>query len=281
MKTYNTIANLQDCLNNYKRDGKSMGFVPTMGALHKGHISLIEQCNANNDISVCSIFVNPTQFNNSADLDQYPRTIEQDLIMLEKANCDIVFIPQTETMYSDESEEIAFNFGSLELVMEGKDRPGHFQGVGTIVKKLFEIIKPNNAYFGKKDYQQLLIIKDLRDQYNLSPQIIGCEIVRENDGLAMSSRNMRLTAPQREQAPYIRQIMLWAKDNKANYSPDELIAEVEKRINSNPLMEIGYFEISEANTLAKCQQWRQGIKYIAFIVVAMGDIRLIDNIELF
>ena len=285
MRTFNNISNLQKHLIELKNNDKTIGFVPTMGALHNGHISLIKQSCNENDITICSIFINPTQFNNSGDLDSYPRTMEADINMLEAANCDIVFTPTIETMYPENSEnlekEIIFNFGSLELVMEGKDRPGHFQGVGTIVKKLFDIIKPNNAYFGKKDYQQLLIIKELTKQYDLTPQIIGCEIIRENDGLAMSSRNMRLSDEQRTQAPFIRKTMIWAKENKNNYSPTELILEVEKRINSNTEMKIGYFEISEADTLIKCEQWKDNTNYIAFIVVEMGDIRLIDNIELF
>ncbi len=281
MLIFKSIYDLQLQLKEYISNGNSIGFVPTMGALHLGHISLINECNTHNDISVCSIFINPTQFNSSSDLDSYPRTTEEDLKLLKQANCDVVFMPSVEIMYPNNEAEINFNFGSLELVMEGKDRPGHFQGVGTIVKKLFDIIKPHNAYFGKKDYQQLLIIKDLVKQYNLTPKIIGCEIIREDDGLAMSSRNMRLSKEQRAIAPQIRKTMIWAKKNVNNYSPSELTLEVEKRINENPLMKIVYFEISEANTLAKCKQWDDSKPYIAFIVVAMGDIRLIDNIELF
>ena len=281
MRTYTRIENLQDCLIEYKKSGNTIGFVPTMGALHFGHISLIKSSNDNNDITVCSIFINPTQFNNNDDLISYPKTIDTDLELLKKANCDIVFIPDVETMYPKNDAIIDFNFGSLELVMEGKDRPGHFQGVGTIVKKLFDIIEPNKAYFGKKDYQQLLIIKDLTRQYKLTPKIIGCEIIREDDGLAMSSRNTRLTKEQRNEAPFIRQTMLWAKENMENYSPNDLTKEVERRINSNPLMEINYFEISETDTLIKCKKWNNGTDYTAFIVVSMGDIRLIDNIELF
>jgi len=281
MNVYTKIKDLQDCLIEHKKSGNTIGFVPTMGALHFGHISLIESSNTNNNITVCSIFINPTQFNNNNDLLSYPRTTEADLELLKKANCDIVFLPDVETMYPKNDTIIDFNFGSLELVMEGKDRPGHFQGVGTIVKKLFDIVEPNNAYFGKKDYQQLLIIKELTRQYKLSPKIIGCEIIRENDGLAMSSRNTRLTKKQRAEAPFIRKTMLWAKENMGNYSPNDLTKEVEKRINSNPLMEVNYFEISETDTLIKCEEWKDNTDYTAFVVVSMGDIRLIDNIELF
>jgi len=281
MRIFSDIYDLQEHLNKLRKNGKSIGFVPTMGALHNGHISLIKSSITENDITVCSIFVNPTQFNNSADLQNYPRTMNADIELLDSINCDLVFTPTVEAMYPKPETEILFNFGTIELVMEGKDRPGHFQGVGTIVKKLFDIVEPNNAYFGKKDYQQLLIIKELTRQYNLSPNIIGCEIIRENDGLAMSSRNTRLTKHQRDEAPFIRKTMLWAKENIENYSPNNLTKEVENRINSNSEMRITYFEISEANTLIKCENWESNTDYIGFIVVEMGDVRLIDNIELF
>ncbi len=281
MRIFSDIYDLQEHLNKLRKNGKSIGFVPTMGALHNGHISLIKSSITENDITVCSIFVNPTQFNNSADLQNYPRTMDADIELLDSINCDLVFTPTVEAMYPKPETEILFNFGTIEQVMEGKDRPGHFQGVGTIVKKLFDIVEPNNAYFGKKDYQQLLIIKELTRQYNLSPNIIGCEIIRENDGLAMSSRNTRLTKHQRDEAPFIRKTMLWAKENIENYSPNNLTKEVENRINSNSEMRITYFEISEANTLIKCENWESNTDYIGFIVVEMGDVRLIDNIELF
>ncbi len=281
MRIFSDIYDLQEHLNKLRKNGKSIGFVPTMGALHNGHISLIKSSITENDITVCSIFVNPTQFNNSADLQNYPRTMNADIELLDSINCDLVFTPTVEAMYPKPETEILFNFGTIEQVMEGKDRPGHFQGVGTIVKKLFDIVEPNNAYFGKKDYQQLLIIKELTRQYNLSPNIIGCEIIRENDGLAMSSRNTRLTKHQRDEAPFIRKTMLWAKENIENYSPNNLTKEVENRINSNSEMRITYFEISEANTLIKCENWESNTDYIGFIVVEMGDVRLIDNIELF
>ncbi len=281
MRIFSDIYDLQEHLNKLRKNGKSIGFVPTMGALHNGHISLIKSSITENDITVCSIFVNPTQFNNSADLQNYPRTMNADIELLDSINCDLVFTPTVEAMYPKPETEILFNFGTIEQVMEGKDRPGHFQGVGTIVKKLFDIVEPNNAYFGKKDYQQLLIIKELTRQYNLSPNIIGCEIIRENDGLAMSSRNTRLTKHQRDEAPFIRKTMLWAKENIENYSPNNLTNEVENRINSNSEMRITYFEISEANTLIKCENWESNTDYIGFIVVEMGDVRLIDNIELF
>ncbi len=281
MRIFSDIYDLQEHLNKLRKNGKSIGFVPTMGALHNGHISLIKSSITENDITVCSIFVNPTQFNNSADLQNYPRTMNADIELLDSINCDLVFTPTVEAMYPKPETEILFNFGTIEQVMEGKDRPGHFQGVGTIVKKLFDIVEPNNAYFGKKDYQQLLIIKELTRQYNLSPNIIGCEIIRENDGLAMSSRNTRLTKHQRDEAPFIRKTMLWAKENIENYSPKKLTKEIENRINSNSEMRITYFEISEANTLIKCENWESNTDYIGFIVVEMGDVRLIDNIELF
>ncbi len=280
MLIFDNIKELQTLLDSHRAKNNTIGFVPTMGALHNGHLSLINASNENNDISVCSIFVNPTQFNNSSDLDNYPRTIDSDLALLKSVNCDIIFIPTTETMYPKGEQKTTFNFGTFEQVMEGKDRPGHFQGVGEIVKKLFEIVMPDNSYFGKKDYQQLLIIKELVRQYDLSPEIIGCEIIREKDGLAMSSRNTRLTKEQRAEAPHIHQTLLWAKENSKNYSPKELTEKVDKLINSNPEMEITYFEIAEAASLLSCKEWKKGTHYIGFIVVQMGTVRLIDNIDI-
>ena len=179
MRTLKRKSELENLIKEYQGQKKSVGFVPTMGALHKGHLSLINKAKEENDVCICSIFVNPTQFNNPEDLEKYPRQVYSDIKLLEEANCDILFLPETEEMYPKVEEEILFDFGSLEKVMEGEFRPGHFVGVGTIVKKLLDVVNPDKAYFGKKDYQQLLIIKSVCKQFNIDTKIIGCDIVRE------------------------------------------------------------------------------------------------------
>jgi len=280
MKTVDKIESLDYLLDDFNALNLSIGFVPTMGALHKGHLSLIEQAKKENDICVCSIFVNPTQFNNPDDLKKYPRQLNKDIHLLESVDCDVLFKPEVEEMYPEDDKDIEFNFGAIETVMEGADRPGHFQGVGIIVKKLFEIVKPHKAYFGKKDYQQLLIIKSLQRQYNLSPKIIGCDIVREKDGLAMSSRNQRLSHQQRELAPHIYSTLIAAKNLNRNSTPDDIKQFVSQQINSVKLMKLVYFEISDADSLMPIIDWKSNQKAMGFIVVNMDGIRLIDNIEL-
>ena len=202
MRVFETILSLQKEITSLKKNN-SIGFVPTMGALHKGHLSLIKQAKLENNIVVVSIFVNPTQFDNKADLDKYPSTLENDLKLLKKVHCDLVFVPSVKEIYSEYIQSESFNFGGIENEMEGKFRDGHFNGVGTIVKRLFTIVKPNNAYFGEKDFQQLQIIKKLVEIEKLPIEIIGCKIFRENDGLAMSSRNTRLEPAYRDVAPFI------------------------------------------------------------------------------
>ncbi len=273
-------AELNSLLERERLNGLQIGFVPTMGALHQGHLSLLQQSIEENDKTVCSIFVNPTQFNNPEDLTKYPRQLEQDIKMLESIHCDYLFAPHTEEMYSDNEQSINFDFGKLEQVMEGANRPGHFQGVATIVKKLFEAVKPDKAYFGKKDYQQLMIIKSLQQQYQLSPKIVACEIVREADGLAMSSRNQRLSPQQRKEAPQIYQTLLQAKKLCKSLSVNQLKDWITKQINANPLMSLEYFEIANSENLQSIDDWNYSKSVMGFIVVNMNDIRLIDNINL-
>ncbi len=280
MKILKTRKEVNNTLRNKLLNNASLGFVPTMGALHSGHLTLIKQAIDENDLSICSIFVNPTQFNNKQDLEKYPRTIEKDIQLLESINCDYLFLPTVEEMYPQGEENIQFDFGNLEKVMEGKDRPGHFQGVGIIVKKLFEIIQPTRAYFGKKDYQQLLIIKSLTKQYQLSPQIIACDIIREKDGLAISSRNQRLTVEQRKQAPEIYKVLQEAQKLSTTMEIEDLKNLVASKINSNPTMTLGYFQISNKENLQPINHWLSKGQQMGFIVVNMGDVRLIDNIEL-
>jgi len=280
MRILKTKVEIKNVLKEYEEHGKSIGFVPTMGALHEGHMSLIYQAKEENDICVCSIFVNPTQFNEANDLEKYPRQLDQDITFLEAAYCDVLFLPEVEEMYPANEESINFEFGKLAEVMEGKSRPGHFRGVATIVKKLLDIVTPTTAYFGKKDYQQLLIIRSVCQQYNISTEIIGCDIVREEDGLAMSSRNQRLSKKQREEASFIYSVLEYTSLTGRRMSVNALKEWVSKKINQNSEMNLEYFELSDADDLTPIEEWGNGQKAMAFIVVNMGDVRLIDNIEL-
>jgi pantoate--beta-alanine ligase len=258
----------------------SIGFVPTMGALHQGHLSLLKKALFENDITVASIFVNPTQFDKEEDLVNYPKPLENDLKLLKNIGCDVVFTPTPEEIYSSEIVSDSFDFGGLETIMEGRFRQGHFDGVGTIVKKLLEIIRPSKAYFGEKDFQQLLIIKQLVKQNNIPVDIISCPIFRESDGLAMSSRNMRLTKKQRIEAPKIYKTLLeaekWLKSSPVSRVKDRVKITIE---NSTEL-KLEYFELVDENTLQEVSELTKGVTYRAFIAVYAGTIRLIDNIPI-
>ncbi len=260
--------------------GKSLGFVPTMGALHQGHLALVEKSITENDLTAVSIFVNPIQFNNPEDLKKYPRTLEQDLEMLEKAACDMVFIPSPQGMYPEPVQE-KYDFGPLERVMEGALRPGHFNGVAVVVKRLFEIIRPQKSYFGEKDFQQLRIIQQLVVQESLPVEIVPCPIVREADGLAMSSRNRRLSPEERKHAPAIYETLCWAKTMARQIPVDQLCKEAEARLNAIPGMKTEYFILAETDTLQPICHWdakRKGIA--AFAALWLGGVRLIDNMLL-
>lgn len=280
MELINTKAELKQILSEIRKTKPMTGFVPTMGALHKGHINLVERSVKENDTTVVSIFVNPTQFNNPDDLKKYPRTIENDLKLLEKTGCNIVFYPDADEMYPPDEKLVKYNFGNLETVMEGKFRPGHFNGVATIVRKLFEIVEPDRAYFGKKDFQQLAVIKDLVRQIKSPVKIVPCETVREKDGLAMSSRNMRLTPGQRKTAPEIFSIMTEAKKMKETHTPDEIRKFVEQKISSISLFRLEYFDLVESETLKRIHSWKKSGGITACIAVYMDNVRLIDNIEI-
>lgn len=273
-----TITQLQEILLNFKLSGKSIGFVPTMGALHAGHISLIEKAKAENDIVVCSIFVNPTQFNDPNDLIKYPRTPEQDKHLLLNAGCDILFSPAIDEMYPEKDSRM-FDFGGLDKVMEGAHRPGHFNGVAQIVSKLFDAVKPDKAYFGKKDFQQLAIIKYITRQLNLPIQIIPCETMREKDGLAMSSRNIRLNEQERLQALQLSKVLFFVKENAAQLSVKELKEKANEMLSTFDLIKTEYFEISDADTLQTVDRIVPG-KTVACIAAFVGNVRLIDNISL-
>lgn len=273
IKTRKELSEFRGALNL----GAKIGFVPTMGALHEGHLSLVRQAKKENNVVVVSIFVNPTQFNNKEDLDKYPRMPEDDMALLEKEKVDVAFLPEVEEMYPVPDTR-QFDFSPLDTVMEGRFRPGHFNGVGQVVSKLFDFVKPHNAYFGQKDFQQLAIIQKLVKDYNFSVNIVGVPIVREKDGLALSSRNLRLTPEQRQAAPLIYKTLTQSLKQKENYSVEETKEFVIQTINSNPLLEVEYFEIVDSETLQEIQNWGQCSSPVGCIAVFAGKIRLIDNL---
>ncbi len=280
MQIFHTQKSLQQALaDDYS--SKSIGFVPTMGALHRGHMSLVKRAMDENDLVVVSIFVNPTQFNNPDDLKTYPRMPEQDLGLLEKAGCDCVYMPDAEDLYPNGPEVEHFDFGSLAEEMEGKHRPGHFQGMATVVRRLLNAVKPTRAYFGKKDYQQWVIVKRLVELEKLDTEIIGCPIEREADGLAMSSRNLRLNPQQRHAAAVIYEALIALKENCANKRLKKARLIAIETINAHPHLAVEYLEIADADTLKPINEWDDATHARAFAAVYAGDIRLIDNISLF
>ncbi|UMB52929.1 pantoate--beta-alanine ligase [Lutibacter sp. A64] len=279
MLVFAKIKSVQQKIESLKK-GTTVGFVPTMGALHKGHLSLIERAKKENDIVVVSVFVNPTQFDKQEDLINYPKTIEKDLSLLKSVFCDLVFAPSAKEIYADNITSQSFNFDGLEFQMEGKFRVGHFDGVGTIVKRLFEIVKPTKAYFGEKDFQQLQIIRNMVKNHKIPIKIVGCEIFREADGLAMSSRNARLTEAHREAAPFIYKTLKQAKVKFGTESALDVVNWVENEFEKHPLFKLEYFEIADEETLLTIKNKNPKQKYRAFIAVFAGKIRLIDNISL-
>ena len=278
MKIFKTIQELRENISLQKVSGKTIGFVPTMGALHKGHLSLIEQARNENDITVCSIFVNPIQFNNKEDYIKYPRSTKSDVLMLEEARCNFLFIPEENEMYANE-QIINYDLGELDKNMEGAFRPGHFNGVAVIVKKLFDIVEPHNAYFGQKDFQQLAIIKYFIKHSNLKVNIVECQTIRENDGLAMSSRNLRLSAEERKAAPIIYRTLIKAQTEVKSNDIITIKKMVEKEINDCPLMKLEYFEIVDAETLHVVSNLNTHKSVVACIAVYLGNVRLIDNVK--
>jgi pantoate--beta-alanine ligase len=263
-----------------KREGNSIGFVPTMGALHEGHVSLLEQAKKQNNITVASIFVNPTQFNNKEDLINYPRTPDTDLKLLKTKGCDIVFMPNEKEMYPEPDLRV-FSFGNLDKVMEGKHRPGHFNGVAQVVTKLFDIITPTRAYFGMKDFQQLAIIKRLVADYQYPVEIIACPTIREPDGLALSSRNKRLSPDERQHAALISKTLFWAQQTASSMQITELKKAVTDTINNDPFLKVEYFEIVNDLTLQPIKTWQDAGGKVGCIAVNVGKVRLIDNINFY
>lgn len=279
MFVFRKTKEIENQTGDSRKSKQTIGFVPTMGALHAGHLSLLSQAKKENDFCVVSIFVNPTQFNNLEDLEKYPRTEENDLKLLEEAGCDAVFIPTVNEIYPEELSSEVFDFNGLEFQMEGKFRPGHFDGVGTVVKRLFEIVQPDNAYFGEKDFQQLRIIQQMVHTQKMELNIVPVPIKREDDGLAMSSRNQRLSAEMREEAPFIYQTLKEAADFFKTHTVEETRAFVDKQFENN-ILKIEYFEIADEETLLPVVQKEDSENIRAFIAVFAGDIRLIDNLKL-
>ncbi|EPR69981.1 Pantoate--beta-alanine ligase [Winogradskyella psychrotolerans RS-3] len=282
MKNFQNKTELSNYVSALKDHGNTIGFVPTMGALHKGHLSLVNKGLKENDFVVVSIFVNPTQFNNEEDLVKYPRTLEADLSLLKTVGDDriIIYAPSNEDIYGSEIQSQAFNFDGLEHEMEGAFREGHFDGVGTIVKRLFEIVKPDRAYFGEKDFQQLQIIRKLVELHHLPVKIIGCPIHRAADGLAMSSRNARLSPAHRADAPFIYKTLISAKTKFGTKSAQNVTEWVNTQFKKQGLLELEYFIIADIATLKPVKRKSTKKSYRAFIAVYAGDIRLIDNIAL-
>jgi pantoate--beta-alanine ligase len=278
MKVFETALDLNQGINEIKKHKPNIGFVPTMGALHPGHISLVKRSVAENDLTVVSIFVNPTQFNDKNDLVNYPRMLEKDLNLLADNGCDFVFAPSENEMYP-ESDNRKFDFGAIEKVMEGKHRPGHFNGVGQVVSKLFGIVPAQKAYFGEKDFQQVAIIRKLVEMLKIPVEVISCPIFREKDGLAMSSRNMLLNEVQRKNVPYIYQTLKASVNKTSEMSVDELKNWVINTINSNPELYIEYYDIVDDLSLKSIESWKHEGGKVGCIAVRVGKIRLIDNIR--
>ncbi|MGL5317740.1 MAG: pantoate--beta-alanine ligase [Bacteroidales bacterium] len=277
MRVVTTIADLRHEISAAKEAGKKIGFVPTMGALHNGHIQLVKRCVAENEFSVVSIFVNPTQFNDKNDLIKYPRTLEADCSLLEATGCNLIFAPSVEEVYPEEDNRL-FDFGQLDKVMEGAFRPGHFNGVAQVVSRLFDAVTPHNAYFGEKDFQQLAIIREMVKMLNYQIEIHPCPIVREESGLAMSSRNARLSADQLAAAPAIYQTLLQSKEWKQTMSVDEVKSKTEETLNAGAHFRVEYFDIVDGLTLQSLNDWSESDYAVGCIAVFCGEVRLIDNI---
>ena len=278
MNIVHTIKDLQAALEALRAQGKTVGLVPTMGALHAGHASLVERCVAENDVTVVSVFVNPTQFNDKNDLAKYPRTLDADCRLLEACGATFAFAPSVEEMYP-EPDTRHFSYAPLDTVMEGAFRPGHFNGVCQVVSKLFDIVKPDRAYFGEKDFQQLAIIREMVRQMHFSLEIVGCPIVREEDGLALSSRNMRLSAEERQQALHISKTLFESRDYAATHTVAETQRFVEDSIAAVSGLRLEYFELVDGDTLQKIANWEDTDYAVGCITVFCGEVRLIDNIK--
>lgn len=277
MKLFECVADIKATLQNYNK--KQIGFVPTMGALHAGHISLVERARAECDVVVVSIFVNPTQFNDKGDLKSYPRTPESDLAMLEAAGVDYVLMPPVDEIYPKEDSR-KFDFGAIESVMEGATRPGHFNGVGQVVSRLFDIVNPSKSYFGQKDFQQVAVIRSLVEQQNIDVEIVEVPTFRGEDGLALSSRNALLTAEHRAIAPTIYAVLSDAKELMERYTPSQVEQMSIDKINATGLLDVIYLQIVDGKTLQSISDWASTDRVQLCTAVQAGNVRLIDNINL-
>lgn len=282
MLIFKTVVELQQFL--FSCTNITIGFVPTMGALHQGHLSLMAKAIEENDLMVCSIFVNPTQFNNKEDLEKYPRHTDKDLTLIQNAFPDdaklVIFLPDVKEIYPNKIEK-SYDFGNLSLVMEAQHRPGHFDGVGMVLERFFDVVQPTRAYFGEKDFQQLAVVRNLVKQLKLPVQIIGCPIVREANGLAMSSRNERLTTEQKEQAANIYRFLQDAKQQSKTLSVEEVKNNFVEAIKNTPSLQLEYLEIADGNTLTPITNWEETTYSVAFVAVFVGNVRLIDNVTLY
>ncbi len=279
-KLTHTISETRTAIEQKISEGKTIGFVPTMGALHEGHLALIRQAAAENDFVAVSIFVNPIQFNNPDDLAKYPRPLKEDLLKLEGTGCNLVFAPSAQEMYPD-PDLTEFDFGDLDKVMEGKFRLGHFRGVAVVVKRLFEIVTPHKAYFGEKDFQQLAIIKKMVSMLKMPVEIVPCPIVREPDGLAMSSRNARLTPEQRAEAAAIYKALVSVKENYSWFIPEGVKQLVTGEIQENQYFRVEYADVVDTETLQPLHEWQDAEHAVVCLAAFIGSVRLIDNIVLY
>jgi pantoate--beta-alanine ligase len=275
---FTQIKPLKAYLAAQKLLGKSIGYVPTMGALHNGHVSLVAQSILKTDITVCSIFVNPTQFNNPDDLIKYPRTIEQDIVKLELAGCHVLFHPNATEMYPEGMVVSTYNWGNVTQSLEGLLRPGHFDGVITVVKKLFDIVEPDDAFFGKKDYQQCAVIKQMVKEFDMPINIVLIETLRESDGLAMSSRNSRLNEAERKDAVWISRALFQLQEKAFKLPVEQLLINAQLILSPSNILQLEYLAIVDAETLDEVSTLLSNHKYVALIAIWCGNVRLIDNI---
>ena len=282
LNVFTNKAAITGAIAAYKLQKETVGFVPTMGALHQGHLALVKKALLDTSFVVVSIFVNPTQFDNNDDLEKYPRTLDDDVKLLQtlSKNRILVYAPSVFDIYQGKTVADSFNFDGLEFEMEGRFRTGHFDGVGTIVKRFFEIIKPQKAYFGEKDFQQLAIIKKMVQKHAIPVQVIGCPIYRESSGLAMSSRNTRLNPSCKAMAPFIYKTLATVRDNFGTKRVEEMLEWVNNQFAKQDVLKLEYFIIADVETLKPAQEKQETKKYRAFIAVYADDVRLIDNIAL-
>ena len=281
MLLFKRVPDLQKYLNSLNSNDLQIGFVPTMGALHQGHISLINRSRAECDVTVASIFVNPTQFNNAADLEKYPRTPERDIEMLAESGCDIVFMPDATQIYPDgTTPSVKFNFGKLDRVLEGVFRTGHFEGMAQVVNRLLDIVKPYRLYMGQKDFQQAAIVARMLELINAKTQLVSCPTQRELDGLAMSSRNARIALEDRSKVNLIYSVLAEAAERVGEYSPLQIQSLALSKLKTEPRFRVEYFEIVDGRTLLPIQRFEDTDYAVALVAVWVGDVRLIDNIIL-